>query len=318
MAESAEHFFLKTTFLEVLKRFSTLELYGYTESDRKMFDFSCLLERDWSRPLVGQVLWSHWEGVEKDIRTLIHDNQSEIKPYVLRDSIKARQIIDEILTSYRSTNYEKDLFRLKLFWVPQDFDADKEDQQRYIHSFLSNTIVQDILFNVVFGNITNDQVLYFLSAPGTFGLNLAVLYEIGTHGFFNIAHLAKSLEISAGPVREKLLLLRGIGFITSKPNESYYLLSQRGKLFLDLVHRLVLENKAGSISSELEYFLKKLGCSPTDITGDFIHQWTSIPFAQLLYTIKFAVKTWGCDFFNISYVPHHPALREMVINKETR
>jgi hypothetical protein len=65
MAESPEHQFLKSEATKVLEDFSCLHLYGYTETDRKKFDFSCLLERDWSRPLVGQVLWKHSQETAK-------------------------------------------------------------------------------------------------------------------------------------------------------------------------------------------------------------------------------------------------------------
>lgn len=71
MAESLEHEFLKNHFNLILQRFSNLKLYGFTETERKRFDLSCLLERDWTRPLVGQVLWRHSSGIDKDLRTLL-------------------------------------------------------------------------------------------------------------------------------------------------------------------------------------------------------------------------------------------------------
>jgi hypothetical protein len=69
VAEAPEHQFLSHKFLEVLAEFSQLKLYGYTEADRKKFDFACVLHRDWDRSLVGQTLWKHTEGIDKDIRT---------------------------------------------------------------------------------------------------------------------------------------------------------------------------------------------------------------------------------------------------------
>jgi len=86
MPESPEHEFLKTRFNEVLRDFSSLKLYGFTETDRKRFDFSCLLERDWTRPVAGQVLWRHTDGIDKDVRTLLTDTESEIKCAAILES----------------------------------------------------------------------------------------------------------------------------------------------------------------------------------------------------------------------------------------
>ena len=36
MAESLEHQWLSNEFIRILKTFSTLDLYGYTETDRKL------------------------------------------------------------------------------------------------------------------------------------------------------------------------------------------------------------------------------------------------------------------------------------------
>ncbi|MBD2022975.1 hypothetical protein, partial [Leptolyngbya sp. FACHB-711] len=113
MAESPEHEFLKNQANLVLNEFSSLKLYGFTETNRKTFDFSCLLNRDWSRPLVGQVLWKHIEGLEKDIRTLLADTESEIKVYVASDTIKHHTTFEEVVSDYRRTGRFNDLFRLK-------------------------------------------------------------------------------------------------------------------------------------------------------------------------------------------------------------
>ncbi len=62
MAESPEHEFLSTAFLDTLSEFANSRLYTYREASRRKFDFACDLIRDWTRPLVGQTLWKHTEG----------------------------------------------------------------------------------------------------------------------------------------------------------------------------------------------------------------------------------------------------------------
>ena len=128
MAESPEHDFLKTHFSRVLQDFSALKLYGFTETDRKRFDFSCLLDRDWSRPLAGQVLWRHTEGIEKDVRTLLTDTQSEIKVYLASDTVRHHATFEETISDFRRSGRFRDLFRFRPIWVPSDFDADKDNQ----------------------------------------------------------------------------------------------------------------------------------------------------------------------------------------------
>ena len=44
MTESVEHSFLKNIATEVLRDFSNSRLYGFTETERKKFDMSCLLK----------------------------------------------------------------------------------------------------------------------------------------------------------------------------------------------------------------------------------------------------------------------------------
>ena len=111
MEESSEHQFLKSEFLNILDDFSNLKLYGFTESNRKKFDFSCLLERDFARPLVGQTLWSHQKGIEKDMRTLITDKESEIKVYLAKDGANYQSIFEEIIWDYKQTEFGKDLLK---------------------------------------------------------------------------------------------------------------------------------------------------------------------------------------------------------------
>lgn len=263
MPESPEHEFLKTHFNQILKDFSSLKLYGFTETTRKKFDFSCLLERDWKQAVSGQVLWRHAEGIDKDVRTLLTDSDSEIKVYLASDTVSHHATFEEALSDFRRSGRFTDLFRLKPIWVPADFDADQEEQRALIGNIVKSQIIEDILFNVVFGHITADNVILFLGTSGTLGLTIAILHDIATKGFVNIAHLKQRLDISAGPVRERLPLLEGIGFITSPVSGGLlYSESQKGKVFLDIVSRLATELESGKISDELTYILAKLGCQP--------------------------------------------------------
>jgi hypothetical protein len=291
MAESTEHLFLKDSFIDVLDDFSKLRLYGFKEAARKRFDFSCLLERDWIRPLVGQVAWKHVEGIDKDIRLLVTDKESEIKAYVLRADIKSRMQFEEIVTDLQRSGRHKDLFKIKPFWVPPDFDADVEEQRKAIAEILKSSIVQDILFNVVFGRITADDIKFFLRSTGIIGLNLLLLYEIATNGFINIADMSKRIGVSPGPIREKLIILAGSGFIHSPSRGLFYEVTPKGRLFLDLLRRLSYELHERNLSPELEYVLDKLGCRPVNENEFEANE--EDPYVNLVETMRFAVSQWG-------------------------
>ena len=262
MAESAEHEFLKHAVNDVLSQFSSLQLYTFTETDRKLFDFSSLLKRDWKRPVVGQVLWSHGEGIEKDLRTLTHDAESDIKVYVAKDSVRHRQAFAEVISAYKTSGKFADLFKLKPIWIPSDFDADKLSDQGLIQEQLRHFVVDDILFNVVFGNITSADVHFLLNTSGLVGFQLRVLLFLSQERFINYTALASQLSMSTGPIREKLILLCGAGMLSTPRGESKYTVTSKGKVFLDIVRKLHDARLKKAMDPELEFVLTKLGCPP--------------------------------------------------------
>lgn len=263
MPESAEHQFLKSAFIEVVRRFSSLGLYGFVETQRKVFDFSCRLTRSWDQPLVGQVLWNHGRGLEKDLRTLLHDVESPIKAYVLRDSVRSRQALDEVLRSYKANDSDGRLTQLRVFWVPSDFDADDPKQREHARSRLQAEIVHDILFNVVFGRLRPEHVEMFLQIPGIQGLSLGILYHISTQGFISIRKLTQQFDTSASPIRETLLVLHGAGMIQRQPESLHYFTTERGRVFLDLLARLVRElREETNLTRDLLFLLHELRVGP--------------------------------------------------------
>ncbi len=304
MAESPEHEFLKTHFNHVLQDFSALKLYGFTETDRKRFDFSCLLERDWTRPLAGQVLWRHTDGIDKDIRTLLMDTDSEIKVYLASDTVRHHATFEETISDFkRSGRFDDLLFRLKPIWVPSDFDADKDKQRLLVGDIVKTQIVQDILFNVVFGRITADDIRLFLGVSGIPGLNLAILHNIATEGFINIVTLQQRLGVSTGPIRERLPVLSGAGFVSTPIGALMFEDTPKGRVFLDIISRLVNECHSKSISEELAYVLTRLNCPPVteaEVNGNE-EVFPKQLFIGLIRTIHHAVRQWGIDFSKIDY-----------------
>lgn len=306
MAESAEHEFLSTTFLEILEDFSALDLYGYREADRRRFDFAATLTRDWSRPLAGQTLWAHAEGIDKDLRMLLADSDSDIKPYLARDNVKNRARIAEVVEDFKRTPLVDNLYKLRLIWVPDGFDADEDGARETMRSVLRSSVVDDILFNVVFGRLSATDVQIFISASGLVGLPLALLCYIAENTIGNIARPSEALGVSAGPLRERLLILQAAGFVGAPNGRAGYTLinevTPRGRVFLDLLGRIEKERASGAMSPELRYVLGKLGLTPNDeVPGQLDSDIPRSAFDRLLLMLRVANEQWGVHLDELEY-----------------
>ena len=259
MAETDEHRFLSEKFLEIIETYSKSEVYGYTEASRKKFDFACNIQRDWSRPLVGQTLWKHQEGVDKDIRSMVLETDTDIWAYIVRDTVKNRALLQEVLQDFRQSVEGNQLFKLKVFPIPPDFDVNDENARKVVEQSLKDAIINDLLFNVVFGRLSSTDVKFFLHTTGIVGLNLAVLYEVASNGFINYSALRDRLGVSVGPLKDKVNNLLGCGFIWCWRGGSYYV-SLKGRVFLDLLRKYTSEEKEQRIiSQEVRYLFAMLG-----------------------------------------------------------
>jgi hypothetical protein len=316
VAESAEHQFLSQCVTGVLSELSRTDLYAYVEAERRKFDFACELVRDWSRPLVGQTLWRHTAGVDKDLRTMLLDPDAEICAYVARDTVKAHRLLSEVMKDFRSSGVPVAPHRLRVFWVPQDFDADDEAQRELVAGLLREGVSRDILMNVVFGNLTAEDVRFFVRTSGVAGLHLAVLYVVSTppEPYLQTKDLAVQLGVSTGAIRERLLRLLGCGFLTQfGGGASWTNATLKGRVFLDLCGQLQRQTSLGRLNAEMLQILRLLEMryapSAMRISAESLHQagplLTEIPemvTARLLATIMAATERWGMSFEAIDHV----------------
>lgn len=262
VAQSPEHAFLSQTMLDVLDRFSATELYGYREAQRAKFDFACRLVRDWERALVGQTLWSHDAGVDKDLRTLLADEQAAISVYVARDDVRHRRVLYEAIDDYRPTALGERVGRLRVFWVPSDFDADRSDHRALAVEQLQQQILSDLLFNVVFGRLSRHDVYAVAGSSGRIGILVALLGLIARAPALNYANMAAHLGVSSNTIRERFSLLLGLGLISTPPRALNPEASQKGKVLLDLLAAINDAMLIGRMSHELNAVLLRLECSP--------------------------------------------------------
>ena len=314
MAESPEHRFLKEAFLQVLVDFSSLRLFGVTEAQRRTFDLSCNLERDWSLPLVGQVDWRHRAGLDKDLRTLLGEPATPLRVLVMRDDMSNRLQLAEIVEAHRQVR--PDMFTLKVFPITSDFDADREDHRLTVWRDLRDRVASDILFNVVFGGIGPDHIRFFafsfarlklswklleLRTFGTFGTAVAVLHHLATERFVSNNGVASSLEISSGHVREALTVLDGSGFIArAGKHASNWTVTLRGRVFLELLGRIRIGFELSEWDGELGYILARLGCEMEQSLAVQRTPWTDRPpvLDLLLVHIHAAEQRWNVKLTN--------------------
>ncbi|MFB7134407.1 hypothetical protein ACFCZY_22645 [Streptomyces sp. NPDC056237] len=264
MAESAEHAFLSDAVLQILEDASKSRLYAYKEADRKRFDFACDLATNWKRAVSGQTLWKHSEGVDKDIRMLLSEAESDALVYVARTTMKNKSVLHEAISDYKKTELSDRLDRLRVFWVPEDFDADSESHRSLVYSELRHSISRDLLLSVVLGGITEQDVASFATWSGMCGLSLAVLAQIEASGFGSYTQLRRQMGVGVTPVKERIIRLSLTGFIAPSldPRKSgpIYEVSPKGYALMDLCGRLVAErDKGGYVDSGLKHVCSLLG-----------------------------------------------------------
>ncbi|HEY3954624.1 MAG TPA: hypothetical protein VGM53_14720 [Streptosporangiaceae bacterium] len=316
MAESVEHQFLSQCITGVLSQLSRTNLYAYVEAERRKFDFACELLRDWARPLVGQTLWSHTAGVDKDLRTMLLDPDAQICAYVARDTVKARRLLSEVMKDFRTGGVPVAPHRLRVLWVPPDFDADDEAQREFVAGLLRESVSRDILMNIVLGNLTAEDVRFFVRISGIAGLHLALLHFISTAPEPDLRprDLAVALDVSAGAIRERLLRLLGCGFLTQYGGGATLTRATlKGRVFLDLCGELQRQTSTGRMNAETLQILRlldmryapsavKMSAASLYLAGPFLTEVPEMVTGRLLATIAAATERWGIGFEKIPHM----------------
>jgi DNA-binding Lrp family transcriptional regulator len=246
---------------------------------------------------------------------MLLDPAAEICAYVAKDTVKGRRLVSEAMKDYRSGASDVAPHRLRIFWVPNDFDADDESQRQFVAELLRDAANRDILMNVVFGNLTAGDVRAFVRTSGHPGLHLAVLYLISVSQDSRIGtvDLANLLQVSSGAVRERLLRLAGCGFLRQfggvvTPTE----VTLKGRVFLDLCGQLK-KQVSKQVSTEMLQILRLLDMryAPSAVrvsaeslqsAGPLLTEVPEMVTGRLLATIGAAVDRWGIDFDEIPHV----------------
>jgi hypothetical protein len=301
VAEAPEHRFLTDTTLDLLSRMSESRLYGYREADRRTYDFACNLIRDGARGVVGQTLWKHVEGVDKDVRTLLADDEADVCLYVAQDTTRARNIYYEATDSYRRAYSGSSPWRLRVIWIPADFNADQSDDRSAITNLLEDYLTRDVLLNVVLGNLSGENLGLFICSTGRIGLDLVILHQIAFSGFLNLRNLANAVETSPASLRERLVRLQGCGFVAQPdPAGSFYFATVRGRVFLELCRELW--RSGPTPVPELRRIMEILGIAPDTDSGSVDHgARTQARYEALMFRINVAVSESSVDLTRTDY-----------------
>jgi hypothetical protein len=271
MAESDEHVFLSKTALHIMESASKSRLFGYTEGQRKRFDFSCDLKKDWSKVVSGQTLWGHGgDGIDKDLRTLLHEEDIAAAVYIARHESRNRSRLAEVTQDYLRTMPES-LSRLRVFWVPADFDANDDKSRETVHNLLKEEITKDLLLQVALGGLTSTDVTRFASARRP-GLPLGILSHVRKQGYRNHRHTAKELNVNLNALQFETERLFIIGFLKSdSPQGGLYSVTDSGNAMLDICSRLrdYLHGSLGdgNKNEDFEHICKLLGIDYPSISS---------------------------------------------------
>lgn len=260
MAASPEHQFIAEEISSILESYSRTKLLGVLESSRKKYDYSCVIERDLERALVSQVLWSHTDGIYKDLVTLLHDKESVLKLYLVKDTLKHRVKIDEVIAEYRSNPATKSLLvGLRVIFLPEGFDADKEIERNFMSDHISRLICSDLLVGSVFGRLSGFDIRVFSNHGGPLGLKFAILDEITRNGLIHTPTFKKRLGYStSGTIREATTMLAALGLVKRVDQSVILLPSLKGRMFLDLTRRILYDNGESTESSGELNIIKSL------------------------------------------------------------
>jgi len=195
---------------------------------------------------------------------MLSDPEAELCIYIAADTTKARTLWSECVRDFFKLQPAPSMARLRTVWVPSDLDADNEADRSLVQDLLWNGLAQDVLLNVILGNLTREAVAFFTSSTGRVGADLVVLSRIAVHGFTNVARLSDAVGLSSSSLRERLTRLLGCGFLRMPdPTASYFHATLRGRVFLELCHQLQAPNLA---RPELQRILRLLGL--VDSLGD--------------------------------------------------
>jgi predicted transcriptional regulator len=161
------------------------------------------------------------------------------------------------------------MFKLQPFMVDPNFRADDEKSVKEMSDNLRQQIVENLLFNVMFGNLSGDDIRLVLDRGRA--ISLAILHTIATSRVPNRSQLAKRLGMGTESVNRIIFMLLGMGLLSDTSiitaSEGQYYVTPKGRALLRLLGIIKSEVSNDSMRSELIYILKYLRIEPPRLTS---------------------------------------------------
>jgi hypothetical protein len=174
--------------------------------------------------------------------------------------------VSEVAGAFRDSPMRERLPRLRVFWIPGDFDADDERAREATYKNLKEEMTRDLLIHVVLGGLTPQDVSRFAGSRRP-GYPLAILSYIKLNGFGSLAGARKALRLSDTILKEEIQRLFIIGLLESDDLiGGGYRVSDSGNAMLDICSRLrdYLNESLGG-NQEFEHICRLLGIDYTSI-----------------------------------------------------
>lgn len=168
-------------------------------------------------------------------------------------------------------------------------------------------VIEDLILNVLFGRLGAVDVALFLQGTGIPGLLLASLEAIAVHGFFNFPALAAQVgEVKPSTLRPRVQSLVAAGMLSQAKRASYYRITPRARVFLQVCHLL---ERTDSVGPELSYVLNVLGLGSTSVVDvpDTLDQEISLgngpedSRARLIFEARAAKQQFGASLRGVGY-----------------
>jgi len=221
-----------------------------------------------------------------------------LRLYFVRDHVRNRAKIDDVLKSYRAQEELRPKLRgLRVIPVPEGFDADKESNRAWLAAFIHETVSRDLLFGVVFGKLQAHDVRVFCQHGGLVGLKIAALELITRDGLSHNPTFEKALGVKDSPLREAIAMLTGTGLILSLDGSMCRVFSLKGRFLLDLARRLMIDwSQHSRWSEELRLIMAHLGLDePPMVQTIDAEAALSHPVWNILYSVEGARRQFGVD-----------------------
>lgn len=140
------------------------------------------------------------------------------------------------------------LARLRVFWIPEDFDADNEVARLQVKGILDEEIRRDLLMHVALGGLNSEDVLN-VTLSRRFGMPIWMLAYLASNPVGNYTRWKKDTDFSVAILKEEALRLELSGMVDRAGGfnshewdfagwPSIYRLTEKGKAMLDIASRL--------------------------------------------------------------------------------